>query len=199
VLYSLLLEALSDTSISCRLEKAAKAARCCRLSFQNSWAARINPSSLFSILHTFWHFWTCLENGKMQTSEPLILHNTFHSGQCKPRFFHREQAHSFFSFTKGSGDPITVTLQVVAQPLRCWIAQQKMYRLVVSVSGRSKISMSQAILKKSVVTVHHAKASIVNQLCNPRVPGLQGTILFLLGRAKNDALLRTSPRHSRVL
>jgi len=31
VLYSLLLEALSDTSISCRLEKAAKAARCCRL------------------------------------------------------------------------------------------------------------------------------------------------------------------------
>lgn len=123
-----------------------------------------------------------LENGKMQTSEPLILHNTFHSGQCKPRFFHREQARSFFSFTKGSGDPMTVTLQVVAQPLRCSIAQQKMYRLAVSVSGRSKISMSQAILKKSVVTVHHAKASIVNQLCNPtsgyRVPGLQGTILF---------------------
>ena len=65
--------------------------------------------------------------------------------------------------------------------------------------------MSQAILKKSVVTVHHAKASIVNQLCNPtagyRVPGLQGTILFFWAGQKKTPCCELAPdtlEYSRV-
>ena len=188
VLYSLLLEALSYTSISCQVEKGRK-------SWQHGSTLPALPASYIDPGTLNLPGW---ENAHIGTSDPLILHNTFHSGQCKPRFFHREQARSFFSFTKGSGDPITVALQGLRNR---WDTQsQKLYRLTDSVLVR--------MIKDANVTSHSQEIGCDCGPCKSfnRKPALQPnssllgcSVPLFVGPGKKKALLGTSPKNSRIL